>query len=93
MPQRLEVNAFAVGTLDMGIQDIDPVSGNKRVFVSVRAQVYSLAGKLPRAIASVGPVQYAGLGPDQSVASRNALQQAAKEVASNVAAQLRARGL
>jgi hypothetical protein len=86
------VTVFAIGTLDIGLQDVDPVSGNKRVYVSVRSQVMSLIGALPRVIASVGPVQYAGLGPDQQVARRNALQLAATEVAKTISDQLRSKG-
>jgi hypothetical protein len=87
------VAAFAIGTLDIGLPDIDPVSGNKRVYVSVRSQVMNLTGVLPRVIASVGPVQYAGLGPDQQVAMRNALQLAATEVAKTISDQLKSKGV
>ena len=75
------------------MQDTDPVTGEKRVYVSVRSQVLDLSGMLPRILASVGPVQYAGLGPDQQVAMRNALQSAAKEVASSISDQLKSKGM
>ena len=87
------VTILAVGTLDVGIQDLDPVSGNQRVHVSVRAQVWDIASKLPRKIASVGPVQYAGLGPDPEVAARNALILASKESAKAIVDQLNAKGM
>jgi hypothetical protein len=87
------LNAFAIGTLDAGIDQVDPVTGNRRVFVNVRAQVYSLAGRLPRPIASFGPVQYSGLGADPLVAESNGLISSAREVANSIAAQLRANGL
>lgn len=83
-----EVNIFATGTLDVGVADTDPVSGNKRVFVSVRGQVWNLDSKLPRKVASVGPVQFSGLGPDDDVAARNALNLAAKEAAKIIVDQL-----
>lgn len=86
------IGSFAFGTMDIGLQDVDPVTGNKRVYVSVRAQLLDITGRLPHVIASVGPVQYAGLGPDQSVAMRNALQLAAAEVAKTMADQLNAKG-
>jgi len=87
------VTILAVGTLDVGMQDVDPVSGNQRVYVSVRAQVWDIAAKLPRKIASVGPVQYAGLGPNPEVAGRNALILASKESAKAIVDQLNAKGV
>ncbi len=88
-----EVRLFAIGTLDVGVQDTDPVSGGKRVAVSVRGQVWSLDAKLPRKIASVGPVQYSGLGADDVIAARNALNLAARESAKIIVDQLNAKGV
>ncbi|MEI9987027.1 MAG: hypothetical protein WDN69_30025 [Aliidongia sp.] len=90
--RQCSISVFAFGTLDVGLQDVDPVTGNKRVYVSVRSQLLDITGKLPRIIASVGPVQYAGLGPDQTVATRNALQLAATEVARAISDQMNAKG-
>jgi hypothetical protein len=59
----------------------------------VRAQLNDLSGALPRVLASVGPVQYSGLGPDQQVAGRNALINAASEAAKEISNQLRSKGL
>ena len=84
---------MATGTLDIGAPDLDPVSGSRRVFVSVRGQVLDLQAKLPRRVASVGPVQYSGLGPDETVAMRNALNKAAKEGARTLVDQLNAKGI
>ena len=88
-----EVMLFATGTLDIGLGDIDPASGNSRVYVSARAQVWSLEQRLPKKVASVGPVQYAGLGPDDKVAMRNALNIAAKEAANEIVSILNAKGI
>lgn len=88
-----EIPLFAMGTLDVGVKDIDPVSGNTRVFVSVAARVYDLSKRFARTIASVGPVQYSGLGPDQTVAERNALGLAAEAAASEIVVQLQAKGV
>ena len=88
-----DVRYFAYGTIDSGVSDADPVSGARRVYVSVRSQLWDLSQRLPRKIGSVGPVQYSGLGPDQSVASRNALQTAAKETARALVDQLNAKGV
>lgn len=82
---------FATGTIDMGVQDTDPVSGNKRVYVSVRGQVWDIRQMLPRKVASVGPVQFAGLGPDDTVATRNALNLASRAAAKTLVDQLNAK--
>ncbi len=87
------VNYFATGTLDVGMQDVDPVTGNKRVYVSVRGKVWDISGRLPRQVASVGPIQYAGLGPDAEVAARNALRLASESSAKVMVDQLNSRGL
>lgn len=88
-----EVKYFSVGTLDIGLSDVDPVTGNKRVFVSVRSQVWDISSKLPRRVASVGPIQFAGLGPDAEVASRNALRLAATSSAKTMVDQLNSKGV
>ena len=88
-----EVTLFAAGTLDIGLSDVDPVTGNKRVFVSARAQVWNLEKRLPKKVASVGPVQYSGLGPDAKVAMRNALNLAAEEAAKEIVAILNSKGI
>ncbi len=88
-----EVSYFAVATLDVGMQEVDPVTGNKKVFVSVRCQVWRITSRLPRKVASVGPIQFAGLGPNEKVARRNALIMAAKKTAEKIVDQLNAKGL
>ena len=82
---------FAIGTLDIGAKDVDPVSGLIRVYVSVNGNILDLRSRFPKTIASVGPVQYAGLGLDQAVASRNALTLAGKNAAKDLTAQLNAK--
>jgi hypothetical protein len=88
-----DVKYFSVGTLDIGLSDSDPVTGNKRVYVSVRSQVWDISSKMPRRVASVGPIQYAGLGPDADVASRNALRLAATSSAKTMVDQLNSKGV
>jgi hypothetical protein len=91
--RKCQVVYFAVGTLDVGMQDTDPVSGLKRVNVTVNAQVWNIAKGLPRQVASVNSDPYAGLGPDQVVAKRNALKKAAGSAAKTIIDQLNAKGL
>lgn len=88
-----EVRFMATGTLDIGAPDTDPVSGSRRVVVSVRGQVLDLQQKLPRRVASVGPVQYSGLGADETIAMRNALNNAAKASAHALIDQLNAKSI
>ena len=88
-----EVSYFAVGTLDVGMQDTDPVSGLKRVYVSVNAQVWNIEKRLPRKVAAVNSNPFAGVGPDQTVAKKNALKLAATEAAKAIADQLNAKSL
>ncbi|MCD4744111.1 MAG: hypothetical protein K8R67_16740 [Desulfobacteraceae bacterium] len=89
----VDVLFFSIGTLDVGMKDIDPVSGLTRVFVSVTGKVLSLKKRFPKTVASVGPVQFSGLGPDQTVAKRNALKLAAEKAANELVSQLRAKNI
>jgi hypothetical protein len=88
-----EIGLLALGTLDVGMQDVDPVSGNTRVYVTVTGKVYDVTGRFARTLSSVGPVQYAGLGPDASVARTNALKIAAQNAAQQMVDQLNSKGI
>jgi len=88
-----EVRYFAYGTVDSEVSMRDPATGNQRVFVSVRSQLWDISARLPRKIGSVGPKQYSGLGPNESVAGRNALSSAARELARTLVDQLNAKGI
>lgn len=76
-----DIPYLAIGTLDIGMRDRDPVSGNLRVFVTVTGKVLDVSGRFPRTVSSVGPVQFAGTGPSETVARTNALQLAAEKAA------------
>lgn len=88
-----EVKYFAIGTLDIGMQDTDSVSGLKRVYVTVNAQVWDISRRLPKKVASVNSHPSAGLGPDSVVAQRNALKKASSDTASIIVDQLNAKNL
>lgn len=88
----VDVTYLALGTLDVGIQDTDPVSGLNRVYVSVNGQVLDVSSRFPKAVASVGPVQYAGVGPSTTVARNNALKKAAEAAGRELTEQMNARG-
>lgn len=88
-----EISHFAIGTLDVGMHDTDPVSGLKRVYVSVNAKVWNIDRKLPKRIASVNSDTFAGLGPNPQVARDNALKKAATKTAKIIVDQMNAKGL
>lgn len=89
----VDVRFLAVGTMDVGMSERDPVSGLIKVFVSVNGKVYDVSGRFPRTVASIGPVQYAGAGPDAQVAERNALSLAGRAAAEGLVSQMRTQNL
>jgi hypothetical protein len=91
--QQAGIGLLALGTLDVGMQDTDPVSGNSRVYVTVTGKIYNVSGRFARTLSSVGPVQYAGLGPDASVARINALKIASQKAAQQMVDELNNKGI
>jgi hypothetical protein len=91
--RKCEVRYFAAGTVDVGAPAKDSVSGMTQVFVSVRAQLLDLSPKLPRRVGSVGPKTFSGLGPDNTVAAKNALTAATQETVKILVDQLNAKGI
>ena len=49
--------------------------------MTVTGKVLDVRGRFPRTVSSVGPMQYAGTGPSETVARTNALQLAAEKAA------------
>ena len=88
-----DVKYLSVGTLDIGAPGRDSVTGNTLITVSVRAQVKNIEKRLPKTVASIGPIQASGTGSDEQVAGRNALKNAAIEAAKALVNQLNAKGL
>lgn len=88
-----DIPYVAVGTLDVGMRDRDPASGNVRVHVTVTGKVLDVTGRFPRTVSSVGPVQYAGLGPNESVARTNALREASEHAAQQMINELNVRAV
>lgn len=84
---------LAIGTLDIGIRDTDPVTGLVRVSVTVTGKVMDVTGRFPKTISSVGPVQFAGLGNTETVARNNALTQASEKAAQTMVDELNARAV
>lgn len=91
--KQVEIPLLAIGTLDVGLRDTDPVTGNTRVYVMVTGRVLDVTGRFPRTLVSVGPVQFAGLGPNETVARNNALALAAERTAGLIVDQLAVHGV
>lgn len=87
----VSMHYFAIGTLDARVADVDPATGNKRTSVSFRGQIWDITSGLPRVVASNGPVQKFGLGPDAASATTDALRRAASEGATELVNQLNSR--
>lgn len=83
-----QITYVALGTLDVGMADKDPQTGLMRVSVTVNAKMLDLSQAIPDTMASVGPVQYAGLGPTEDEARNNALKLAANSAARELTAQV-----
>jgi hypothetical protein len=83
----------AIGTLDVGLADQDPGTGLQRVSVTVNARILDVTAPIPDTIASVGPVQYAGVGPTEAEARTSALRLAANNAARDLTSQLTSLGL
>lgn len=83
-----QIPYVALGTLDVGMTDRDPSTGLMRVSVTVNAKILDIGQAIPETIASVGPVQYSGVGPDEDVARTNALKSAATNAARELTSQV-----
>jgi hypothetical protein len=84
---------LTLGTLDIGFANPDPATGLLRVPVTVNAKVLDLSDMIPDTVATVGPVQYAGLGPTEREAQINALKLAAQSAAKELISQLDSAGV
>jgi hypothetical protein len=84
---------LTLGTLDIGFANPDSATGLLRVSVTVNSKVLDLRGAIPDIVATVGPVQYAGLGPTESEAQTNALKLAAHNAAKKLVSQLNNAGV
>ena len=85
-----KIPILVIATVDVGQRDSDPVSGLKRVYATVKAQVYQDDGLFYETVASVQPTQYSGLGPNETVAETNALIKAAESASNEIVQQLNA---
>ena len=91
--RKCEQRFFAIGTLDFDSIEQDRNSGGVRARAVVNVQVYDLSRRLPRKVASVGPVDYYGVGPREDGARSDALKQSSKEASLQIVNQLRSKNL
>jgi len=85
------IHFLAVSTLDVGRDQIDQATGLHKIYVRVTGYIWDLRGKFTKKIASIGPVQYSGLGENPKVAKVNALINASTKAAKDLVDQLRAK--
>jgi len=83
----------ALGTLDVGLPEKDPQTGLMRVAVTVSAKVWDVTKAIPRTRVAVGPVIYAGVGPNADEARGNALKSAAGSAAQELSSRMTAAGI
>jgi hypothetical protein len=91
--RKAQIPYLVLATLDVGIPQEDDATGLQRVAVSVTGRVLDVSGNLPREVASVPAVQYAGLGQDNASAQGKALKDAAMAAAREVVSRLNAAGI
>lgn len=91
--QAADVPYLAFGTLDVGLADTDPATGLQRVAVTVTGKILDLGSGIPENLSTVGPVQYAGIGPTEAEARGNALKKAADSAARELVSQITNIGL
>lgn len=88
-----EMRFFGMGTVDIDSIESDTNSGGVRARANVNIQVYDLKGRLPRKVASVGPVAFYGVGPAEDGARDSAISEAGREAAKIIVTQMREKGL
>jgi hypothetical protein len=88
-----QIPYLALGTLDVGFASPDPATGLIRVSVIVNAKIMDLTDTIPETVATVGPVQYNGLGPTETEAQTNALKLAAQNASHDLISQLTNAGI
>ena len=87
------IRYLAVANMEVGLPRIDAASGLKKVTVDVTAKISDLAGKFPKTLASIAGMPSHGLGENEEVATRNALNAAAKKSAVDLVNKLRVKGV
>ena len=87
-----EIEYLAIGTIDINQPRASAVEGYN-VIVSINGEVLSLAKRLPKKVAAIGPVQAQAGGPEDNTAVRNALLSAGDATANEIVSRLNAKGV
>lgn len=91
--RKAKVPLFVLATFDVGVAVQDPETGLQRVAVTVAGRVIDVSGALPREVASVPPVQYFALAPDNAIATTKALKDASLLASKEIVSRLNAGGI
>lgn len=88
-----DIKYIVVGTVDLSAKQIHAATGKPLVSATVSAKIYNISGKFPKILASLRPITVRGIGSDQSLAKKNALDNCAKSAAEEIIDKLRGKGL
>ncbi len=91
--RKANVPLLVLATFDVGTPSQDPDTGLQRIAVSVSGRVMDLTGALPREVASVPPVQYFAIAPDNATATTKALKDASMAAAKEIVSRLNVGGI
>ncbi len=88
-----DIKYIVVGTVDLSAKETHRATGKPIVSATVSAKIYNIEGKLPKIVTSLRPITIKGIGTDQSLAKKNALNNCAKDAAEEIIDKLRGKGL
>ena len=89
----IDIKYIVVGTVDLSAKETHAATGKPVVSATVSAKIYNIEGKLPKIVSSLRPITIKGIGSDQSLAKKNALNNCAKDAADEIIDKLRGKGL
>ena len=87
-----EIEYLAIGTIDINQPRKSSVEGYN-VTLSITGEVLSLAKRLPKKVAAIGPVQAQAGGLEDNTAVRSALNLAGDATANEIVSRLNAKGI
>ncbi len=88
-----DIKYIVVGTVDLSAKETHRATGKPIVSATVSAKIYNIQGKLPKIVTALRPITIKGMGNDQSLAKKNALNNCAKDAADEIIDKLRGKGL
>jgi len=91
--KKCDIDYFALGTLDIGIKSTIDSNQGRELTVSVQSQVWDIQSKLPRVIASIGPLTSTVSEKDDLTAIKKALLDPSESAARNIVDQLNAKNI